>query len=90
MNMEQMAALGWTAEEEKAFADIQAVSRLNRIQAIQIWKRFRKDTAKAIEVAKKTYPPISKAQMESLKKATEVRKARRMTASRSETGRGER
>lgn len=38
----------WSENEEKAFADIQAVSRLTRIEAIRLWKRCRKDVAESL------------------------------------------
>jgi hypothetical protein len=38
---------GWTDSEEQAFAQLQATG-LTRIRSIQLWKRFRRDTTKAL------------------------------------------
>jgi hypothetical protein len=74
--------LHWTDEEEKAFADIQACSRLNRIQSIQLWKRVRKNTEKAIRIAKLDYAPVSERQQIHLVKmnAASVAAAKRRKA----------
>jgi hypothetical protein len=68
---------GWTDDEEAAFAQIEQVSRLNRIQAIQLWKRCGKDLAKALQIAKQNYPPATAAQLAGLAKARKARKARK-------------
>ena len=47
---------GWTDEEEAAFARIQKCSRLNRIEAIQLYRRVNDDTVKALAIAKSNYP----------------------------------
>jgi hypothetical protein len=60
---------GWTDEEEKAFAEIQAASRLNRIRALHLWKRCRKNLAKALDLARQDYPPLTAAQHARDKKA---------------------
>jgi hypothetical protein len=65
---------GWTDEEESMFSKIMVVNRLTRIQAIQLWKRFRKDAAKALCVAASQYPKPSEAQLNGLRKARESRK----------------
>jgi hypothetical protein len=64
---------GWTDEEEAAFAGIQSVSRLTRIAAIQLWKRFKKDSGKALENAKGCYPPIPAAVLANLSRARHAR-----------------
>jgi ornithine cyclodeaminase/alanine dehydrogenase-like protein (mu-crystallin family) len=66
---------GWTDEEELAFTQIQNVSRLTRIDSIRLWKRFKKNTKHAIEVAKKNYPPITAEQHERLRQARQCKKA---------------
>jgi hypothetical protein len=71
-------AVHWTEEEEKAFAEIRSVSRLTRIEAIQLWKRFSKNTLRAVDVARKVYPPVTDKQRETMAKAREAGKARRM------------
>ena len=69
---------GWTDDEEAAFAQIQTVSRLNRIKAIHLWKRCRKNTERALAVAERDYPqrpPKSEAQLDAAAKARQVRNA---------------
>lgn len=53
----------WTKAEEAAFAQIQAVSRLTCIQAIQLWKRCRRNTDKALRIAQDNYPPLTNKQL---------------------------
>ena len=64
---------GWTDLEEYAFAMIQSVSRLPRIKAIHLWKRCKKDLKRALKIALRDYPPLTKAQKDSLVKASAAR-----------------
>ena len=50
---------GWTDEEESAFTEIQKCSRLNRIEAIKLFRRFKGDVPRALAIAKQLYPPAS-------------------------------
>jgi hypothetical protein len=68
---------GWTDEEEATFAEIQDVSRLTRIQAIQLWKRFKKNQVKAVAVAKKNYPRPTQAQLAAAAKGRATQAQRR-------------
>ncbi len=68
---------GWTDEEEAAFAQIQECSRLNRIEAIQLYRRVNDDTTKALAIAKSNYPPLTEVQLTSLRKATNAAAAKR-------------
>jgi head-tail adaptor len=65
---------GWTDAEERAFAEIMAASRLSRLEAIRLWKRCRKDTAKAVRLAKGNYPKPGEAKLSALRKAWAARK----------------
>jgi len=47
----------WTKQEEAAFAQIQEASRLNRIEAIKLFRRFKGDVPRALAIAKQLYPP---------------------------------
>jgi hypothetical protein len=68
----------WTDREEAIFADIQRVSRLNRIEAIQLWKRCSRDAAEAIILARKNYPAVTDAQRTRAARMREARHATRM------------
>jgi hypothetical protein len=61
---------GWSDAEENTFTEIQRVSRLNRIQAIQLFRRHKSDGAKALAVARREYPPLSDARLAAIRKAT--------------------
>ena len=50
---------GWTDQEEAAFAQIQQASRLNRIEAIKLFRRFKGDVPRALAIAKQLYPPAN-------------------------------
>ena len=65
--------LFWTKSEEKAFAEIQAVSRLSRIQAIHLWKRCRRNTDKALNIARDNYPPLTDRQLASIERLRHAR-----------------
>ena len=52
-----MTDKGWTDQEEAAFAKIQQASRLNRIEAIKLFRRFKGDVPRALAIAKQLYPP---------------------------------
>jgi len=53
----QKTGKGWTDAEEAAFAKIQQTSRLNRIEAIKLFRRFKGDVPRALAIAKQLYPP---------------------------------
>jgi hypothetical protein len=42
---------GWTDEEEHAFAEIMGASRLNRLPAIRLYRRFKGDLRRALKHA---------------------------------------
>ncbi len=67
---------GWTDGEEGIFANIQATSRLNRIQAIQLYRRVNSNAVKALEIAKNTYPPVLESQLAGVRLANARRAAR--------------
>ena len=46
---------GWTDEEEATFADIMRIGRVERIGAIQLFRRCKSDHAKAIKLAQVNY-----------------------------------
>ncbi len=71
---------GWTDDEEAIFAKIQACSRLNRIQAIQLYRRVNSNAAKALEIARSTYLRATEAQLAGLRLAN-ARRASRMGGS---------
>lgn len=75
-------AKGWTAQEEQAFCGILAVSRLTRIEAIQLWKRCHKSMHKALRVAQENYPPLTNAQLSSIER---LKTARNRVTLRAET-----
>ena len=79
---------GWTDDEERLFADIMSVSRLSRIQAIQLWKRCRENAAKAVRLAAKNYPRPTEAQLAGLRNANEVRSRARKAILPSANGSG--
>jgi hypothetical protein len=64
---------GWTGSDEQAFADIMAVSRLTRIEAVQLWKRCQGDATKAVRTARQSYPKPSTAILGRLAKARAAR-----------------
>ena len=41
----------WTQEEEKAFAQLMSAGRLERLPAIRLYRRFKGNLPKALEVA---------------------------------------
>jgi hypothetical protein len=45
----------WTSEEESAFQQIMAVSDLERLPAIRLFRRCNDDLAKALKIAKECY-----------------------------------
>jgi hypothetical protein len=65
--------ISWTQIEEAAFASILASSRLTRVQAIQLWKRYRTNTEKAIQIAKDNYPPLTDRQLASIERLRQAR-----------------
>ena len=72
--MQEAIVNGWTELEESTFADMTAASRLSRLQAIQLWRRCRENTQKAIRIAKGQYPRVSEAVRDRLAKARAARK----------------
>lgn len=73
----------WSNQEEQAIAFIQKVSRLNRIQAIQLWKRHGKKSAHAVKIAKEQYPPYTAEQQARFDRAGSRLKAIRATNAKS-------
>jgi hypothetical protein len=84
MYVDPQTSKGWADAEERTFVEITAASRLARVQAIQLWKRCRKDTGKALRLAKENYPRLGAPQLAALRKA---REARWGTIVQTETGR---
>lgn len=72
---------GWTDEEEAAFLEIQQVSRLNRIESIQLFRRFKGSREKAVAVAKAHYPVPRESQLNRLAKARQAKKAKAVAGS---------
>ena len=50
-----MEIQGWTAAEESAFQQIMAVSDLDRLPAIRLYRRCKDNLAKALQIAKDCY-----------------------------------
>jgi hypothetical protein len=71
--IEPMKHTLWTDSEEASFERICAASRLTRIQAIQLWKRCRKDTQKALRIAAETYPPLTDKQLAHVERMRQAR-----------------
>lgn len=46
---------GWTDEEEATFADIMRIGHMERIKAIQLFRRCKSDHAKAVGLAQANY-----------------------------------
>ena len=63
----------WSDSEEAGFERICVASRLTRIQAIQLWKRCRKDTQKALRIAAETYPPLTDKQLAHVERMRQAR-----------------
>jgi len=77
MWMNPKTGKGWTDEEEAIFEEIQAVSRLSRVQSIQLWKRFGRSRDKTVAVAKTDYPRATESQLAGLAKGRATQKALR-------------
>ena len=46
---------GWTDAEEATFADIVRITRMDRIAAIQLFRRCKSDHTKAVRLARRNY-----------------------------------
>jgi len=77
MWMNPKTGKGWTDEEEAIFEEIQAVSRLSRVQSIQLWKRFGRSRDKTVAVVKTDYPRATESQLAGLAKGRATQKALR-------------
>ena len=53
MDINPNTGKGWTDAEEATFAQIMRVGRMDRIKAIQLFRRCKSDHAKAIKLARK-------------------------------------
>ncbi len=73
MDINPNTGKGWTDAQEATFAEIMAASRLNRIQAIQLWKRCHENGSKTVCTARRNYPPLSPSILDRLAKARVAR-----------------
>ena len=52
MNINANTGIGWTDAEEATFAQIMRIGRMERIKAIQLFRRCNSDHAKAVKLAR--------------------------------------
>lgn len=83
---------GWDDSEEQPLAEIMSVSRLDRIQSIQLWKRCAKNVEKAVDLATRSYPPMTEGQRRGVEKmlATQRRRSPKGAGLRVESVQGKR
>jgi hypothetical protein len=55
MNINPRTGKGWTDAEEATFADIMRIARLERIAAIQLFRRCKSNHTKAVKLAQANY-----------------------------------
>ena len=55
MDMNPNTGKGWTDAEEATFAEIMRIGRMERIKAIQLFRRCKSDHAKAVKLARDNY-----------------------------------
>jgi hypothetical protein len=59
----------WTEAEETLFAEIASVSRLNRIEAIRLYRRSNSNPERTLTLAIQNYPPINQKLFANIAKA---------------------
>jgi len=55
VDMNPNAGKGWTDAEEATFSEIMRIGRMERIKAIQLFRRCKSDHAKAVKLARDNY-----------------------------------
>jgi hypothetical protein len=55
VDMNPNTGKGWTDAEEATFSEIMRIGRMERIKAIQLFRRCKSDHAKAVKLARDNY-----------------------------------
>ena len=74
MDINPNTGKGWTDTEEVTFAEIMRIGRMERIRAIQLFRRCKSDHVRAVRLARKNYG-VSHAQLAALERSKAARLA---------------
>ncbi len=74
MDINPNTCKGWTDTEEATFAEIMRIGRMERIKAIQLFRRCKSDPATAVKLAQANYG-LSEAQVAGFERSKAARLA---------------